>query len=578
MIFNNEKISARQLYCLIVVSTVGITCLLSTDISIRYAGNKGLLCILFASVLTMLYGIIIIAICSKTEWNYKKFADLHLNSFLRNLIYILFFLKYLIMLTLTVAVMLRFLRREILKDVGTGIIFIAVILMILYSVQQNIEARGRLAECMVYFVLIPVILLAIIGICGVKIQFIFSDVSVKNMQKTLFSSLISKGISEQIAAVPAGIVYGTVILFFAFSPVEMILFMSDKITTYHDSKKIGENSKVKKAILSALTTVAAFNIIYYIIITGNLSTTLVYHNQDSLIRFAKNMKLPYLMFENQGGLFIIFFIISIYFAIFSLTYHITKLVKLIFRFGVNSQKKQKRKRACAVIFALFIFCGVNFATYHYEYFRDIRMKKENRVEIEYRKYADCMLIDYDKTKGMYQILLSFRGDGGLNKFTIYEIESLDKIKKVSAQSSNRKLDFSHVQVVIVNDKIVRDKMLRIENDKKLNDKIIDNEPENNREVYDDIIKYIEDENELSDNLNVCVTSQSVEEFAENAMELTSQPGIYISKIIENNMRNAGTKFLKLDQAQYGLPGHCELSVFNADSGKIKYEGRISLYN
>ena len=177
MIFNNEKISARQLYCLIVVSTVGITCLLSTDISIRYAGNKGLLCILFASVLTMLYGIIIIAICSKTEWNYKKFADLHLNSFLRNLIYILFFLKYLIMLTLTVAVMLRFLRREILKDVGTGIIFIAVILMILYSVQQNIEARGRLAECMVYFVLIPVILLAIIGICGVKIQFIFSDVS-----------------------------------------------------------------------------------------------------------------------------------------------------------------------------------------------------------------------------------------------------------------------------------------------------------------------------------------------------------------------------------------------------------------
>lgn len=531
MILKNEKISARQLYCMIVVSSGGITCLLSTDISAGFAGNNGWICILLASVLTIVYTGIIISIGTKTDWNYRKYAQVHLGSFLRSLIYFLFLIKYLIFLILTVAVMMRFIRKELLRDVGTVPVFLALIIMILYAKGQTIEARGRLAECMVYFILIPTIVLAVLGIRGMKMHFLLPDRTMKPA---------------------ASILAGTLLLFFVFSHVDMILFMSDHIAAYHDTKKTGENRRVKRAITLGVTTTIVLNIIYYIIIVGNLSIHLVSPHHDSLIRFVKNIKLSYLMFENQGGLFILFFIISIYFSIFSLTYHTTEMVRVLFGgySGYNTLLK-KQKRAFAVILTIVMAGGVTFVSYRWDYFREIHMKKENRVEIEYRKYADCILIDYDDQKEKYEILLSFRGEGGLNRFTLYETDNLQKIKEESAKSSNRKLDFSHVQVIILNDKILE-----------------------KSQVYADILDYIEKENELSDNLNVCVTEQSALEFAENARELTSQPGIYISKMIENNIRYAGTKFLELCLFRYGEDRHCELAVFNADSGKIKYEGKI----
>ena len=540
MVLSNDKISARQLYRMIVTSTIGISCLLSTDISVYFAGRDGLFCIVGAFVLSLLYCTLIIWLCGKACWNYTEYAEKNFSEVVNKIIYFIFLIRYFLMLVLASSVLLRMVHNELLTEMGYIGVIIPILLLMAYSVSRGLEARARMTECMIYLILIPVIILALLGISGTD-RFYLAPV---------FNGNVS------------GIIWGSIVLFILFSPLEMILFMSgniayrqqvnsEQIAGNRRSKKRGtgdvnyqKNRKpdrgVEKAMVWGIITIFVINIIFYLISVGNLSSNVIMAKGDAVISLAKSVKLPYLVFEKQGGLFMLFFVVSLFIGIFCLAHHTMFMAEKLMG---------TRNRVSYAALVLIAFIGIYITVNNMEYFSRATEVRETRVEIENREYADSIIIDYEQEK--YMVLLTFPVDENENRLEEYKVSNLNMLKNKYGQTSDKRLDLSHVQAVILGKKVLKDE-----------------------EIFREVISFLENEQEISDSLNVCATKQSREEITKNFQELSALLGKYISRMLENNIRYAKTQFKQISRLMYDAEQSCMLSVFSSEGGRISYEGNM----
>lgn len=540
MILRNDKISARQLYRLIVTSSTGITCLLSTDISIHFAGRDGLLCIIAASVLSLLYGMLIIWLCRKVKWNYAEYAQIHFGNVINKIICFIFFIRYFIMLVLAASVLLRMVRNELLTEMGYIGVLIPILLLMAYSVSRGLEARARMAECMIYTIIIPIIILAVLGISGTDRFYLVP----------LFNGNVS------------GILWGSIVLFLLFAPLEMILFMSGNIAhgqnevlkqknnthsgTEQDSGSMDSKDKTKadcgaeKAIIWGIITIFIINLVFYLISVGNLSSNVIMEKGDAVLNLAKSVNLPYLVFEKQGGLFMLFFVVSLLISIFCLAHHTMSMAETLMG------RKNKISYAALI---LIVFIGLYVTVNYVDYFSEATKVRETRVEIENREYADSMIINHEKEQ--YTVVFTFPAGEGENRLEEYEVRNLNALKSEYGQTSDKRLDLSHVQVVILGEGVLKDEV-----------------------VFREVIVFLENEQEISDSLNVCAIKQDMEEFTENIKDCGIRPGKYISKMLENNIRYAKTQFKEIGLVMYDAEQSCLLSVFSAVDGRLSYEGNM----
>nr|MDE7431299.1 GerAB/ArcD/ProY family transporter [Lachnospiraceae bacterium] len=530
MILNNDKISARQLYRMIVISTVGITCLLSTDISIYFAGRDGLFCIIGALILSLLYAFVIIGLCRITKWNYDEYAKQHFHDVVNKIIYGIFLIRYFVMLILALAFLLRIIRSELLTEMGYIGTLIPILLLMAYSVSRGLEARARMTECMIYIVLIPIFILAVLGISGTDQYYLVP----------LFHGNIR------------GIIGGSIVLFLLFSPLEMLLFMSEHITCRYKTEqnkdlKASENPKGKsrgsgaeKAIIWGIITIFVLNIIFYVISVGNLSANVIAAKGDAVLNLAKSVKLPYLVFEKQGGMFMLFFVVSLFIAIFCLAHHTMFMAEKLMG---------KKSRISYAALILLSFIGLYVTVHYTDYFHGVTKVRETRVEIENREYADSMIINY--AEGKYGIALTFPDSEDENRLEEYKVSAVHALKYEYGKMTDKRLDLSHVQVVILGEKILKDEKL-----------------------FREVMSFLENEKEISDSLNVCAVKQNMETFTDNIKEYGIRPGRYISKMIENNIGYAKAQFKKISLVMYDTEQSCLLSLFSAKDGGISYEGNV----
>lgn len=540
MIFDNGRISAGQLYKLLVTSWAGVSCLLVTDVSVAYGGQNGGLCVLCGALFTMLYGTLIVFLCSRVKWKYAGYAKEHFNKYINALIYLIFGIRYLLMLIVLLLLLLRLIKSELLSEISYPVLMVPVFLLMFYSVSRGVEARARLSECMFMLIVLALLILALQGIGGFD------------------ASYLRPAAEGGVSGKTGSIIWGGAVLFLLFSPIEMVLFMSDRLST---------EKNIKKSVAGAVVTVIAVNIIYYIVIVGNLSANIVSDQRDAALRFVKNVKLPYLMFEKQGIFFLLFFMISLFLAVFCLVDHCTSLFCLALyavkqREGDNGKsgrnREEKRSRVTGIVSLGILVCslgGVLWGAHQTEYFKSILAPAKTRVQIEHRQYADSMLIDYDAENTEYIVYLSVGEKNSRSDFLQYNTDKMSYLKTKYTANLDKKLDLSHIETIILSKEILNhDGLLR------------------------EVISYIDEDKELSDNLNICVTTQRAEGFVENAAAYTVAPGIYISKMVENNLRRAGTKFLSLLLVAKGTEKKCELSCFVAEKGGIRYIGGVTVSN
>ena len=517
MIFQNDRISARQLYRMLVLSSLGTSCLFGTDLSIRFGGVDGCWCIVTAAGLSYGYAKIFFNRETRSQEREQSKGIQRLAG-----------LKAVVILLFGLGMMLTLLRRELLRDMGYTTVLMLLLLIIFYAGGLRLEAGARFAQCIWYFMMAPIGLSVCLGIYGIKQERLFSSSAHAH---SVFTTL-TQGRVQEAGDQISGILTGGLLLFLLFAPLQGLRQKTKGIPA----------DKAYRAVKAAIGTVFLFDLLFYVVILGNLGIRLAEQSEYALIRTEKIVRLPYLSFERQGDLLILFFLISFYFYLFGQIRQCRDCFKTVF---------QEWKGM--LLFGTALYLGVFLVIDTVPYFRSVRIPPEKRVETKYRIYADFMMIDYQPETHLYEVALSLpRKDGDMTLST-YKMEELKELKKINGISCDRKLDLSHVRILVLGQPVF-----------------------DRPSVFQEVLDYVQEERELSDRVNVCATRQTAQEFSKSLEGLSTEPGLYITNMIENNLRGEKTGFLDLLLLENKTIRKSRISWFTADQGVIRYEKTTEL--
>ena len=516
MIYFNEKISPRQMFFMVLLGFSGVTCMYATDLNVRYAGRYAVISI----AITILFAYLITALFLRMT---KKLNFSSWNSGIKTCVFIVLGIKYSVLLVLLALSMVSLVKKEIIPDVSYFYICALIFIVILYVSGINTEARARLLEVMFYPALIVLVLFFVFGMTKIHIY------------RLELGELLKSGEGENLI----GIVKAVVVNMLLFVHPEMAVLLI-KRTEQHRRKSAG------KAILSAILITGILNILTYIETAGTLSVNMVRAKNDSVIRLIKIFKMPYISFERQGGLFIIFFILSMFFAVICVTSY------LGYSLGQCGFQNQKVK---AGIFAVILAGGTIFLLNNSDYFAKIKEIHQRKIPIEKRLYAGFLLID--REQGEYQILLSFKTEYNGSKYRIMKVKDLENLQKQWETTSEKHLDLSGVKAIMLTDELVKDSRVK-------------------KQVLD----FMENNDELSDNLLLCVTDSSFKqtdgEQPDNETVFDRDLGEYIESVASQNIGKTESKFYRVSLVLYETDKSCNLARFHIGDKNVQYAGTTEL--
>lgn len=525
MIFKNELISANQVKKMIILEGLGFTTLLSAKISINYSGRDGIFCIILAGIFTYIFAAVILFLCDKCEWKFYDFMRKYGGRKLTVLVSFLFLLKYLALSIVCSCYFIKVVREEIMGEASVIMILIPLIILALYVAVQGIEAKGRLSQFIFYIVLVPIAVAIILSLKGVDKYYL----------------------SPLFMAPAKSVIRGGIWLFMLFSPVELLLFSSESIDA-SDYKKIKE---IKKAVYSGITIVLILNIIFFLLSVGKFGINYINFNknQSSLIRLISDISISGLFFQRQGGVFLIFFLISMFLAIGALIYYSGFI---IYKMSRQSIKKSFVNIAVVIIIAAGILTVIKFDNTYEE----ARKVSEERLEINNRIYSDAILIN--RVENMYEITFVFPHiqDGESYNYTCHEKRIYDAIEKFNS-SSDKNLDISHTQVVLLSDDIVK-----------------------NESKYQEVIDFLWDLSsntskgkKLSNNVLIVTTASKTDALTEVDSKLTNSLGKYISDMFINNNNADITNLHDLMLIKTKTEKAAMLCNIIANNDRLEYDGK-----
>ncbi len=112
--YSNNKISPRQLSRMLILESIGISVLVSTEIAVHFAGRDGIFSILLAGVMAYIYGWFILWLCEKVNWNYWAYMQKYTGVVWRNIITLFFMVKYLFLACLALVVLNKIVKLQVM--------------------------------------------------------------------------------------------------------------------------------------------------------------------------------------------------------------------------------------------------------------------------------------------------------------------------------------------------------------------------------------------------------------------------------------------------------------------------------
>ena len=170
-------------------------------------------------------------------------------------------------------------------------------------------------------------------------------------------------------------------------------------------------------------------------------------------------------------------------------------------------------------------------------------------------YAGFLLID--REQGEYQILLSFKTEYNGSKYRIMKVKDLENLQKQWETTSEKHLDLSGVKAIMLTDELVKDSRVK-------------------KQVLD----FMENNDELSDNLLLCVTDSSFKqtdgEQPDNETVFDRDLGEYIESVASQNIGKTESKFYRVSLVLYGTDKSCNLARFHIGDKNVQYAGTTEL--
>lgn len=282
MFSHNGKISVRQVEIFLILQMLNTAILFLPKIAGRYVGRNGYILPILAIIPGIIYIYCIDALTRQfAKETLVEFAPKIVPSFIAYIILILFAIKIAITTGLEVRMLGEMVSEVLLPKTPLQVIILVMLFTVAYLVKSGIEATGRMAEVLIYFVAIPLILVFVL---------IVPHAEYKQLMPFFQTNL-------------RGIGLGTFVVSLAFSPIEFMLMMSGLMQ---------KPKKAKRTMLVAVITIGVVEAIIVLLTYTGVGFNEVQRQVWPVLTLMQSISLSSSIIENQEILMMTGWILSIF--------------------------------------------------------------------------------------------------------------------------------------------------------------------------------------------------------------------------------------------------------------------------
>ncbi|WP_250277777.1 GerAB/ArcD/ProY family transporter [[Clostridium] colinum] len=283
MFAENNFITIRQLKLLLILDIFGMGITILPQRAVKFGGQNGWALILIGLIFSIFFLTIINEVAKiYPEDNFVDYTCKILGKPLGILISFGFIIKIMIGVAMEVRIFSEILKEIMLFNTPFWVISFSMLLLGSYMASKGYEARGRIAEILIFIVFLPLAFVFFIAVFDID-----------------FSNL--KPFFKEIKPIEA--LKGGGYMLFYFTGIDFIFLVYPYIK---------EKEKIKKATIGAITIVGIIMTIITLITIARFGKYDIMHQMWPVLEIMDTIDLPGSFIERQDALIMTFWIISIF--------------------------------------------------------------------------------------------------------------------------------------------------------------------------------------------------------------------------------------------------------------------------
>ncbi|MGN0484400.1 MAG: GerAB/ArcD/ProY family transporter [Lachnospiraceae bacterium] len=312
MFSDNEQISTRQAFRLLVFELLGITTLILPQVLAKYSRQDGVFALLFGIIFSMLYVRLLKGETSEKEDIFTLLTKKKRRKLL-SVVRVFYLGLFVCLAAVTVYETALMIQHLLLRMDSFYLIVVILLVLSVYGIRQGMEGRARIFEVLFWFLLIPLIIMLLFACKDVRTDY-WCPVFTAN---------------------PRGFCKGTLVVFLFFH-ISGILFLE-------------EQRHVKKYIAAraAILVVGILNIALYLILLGMFQWNLLSVQKHPALVLMSMVRLPGGFLRRQDAILAAVWFFSLYALLNACVYQSGR--------QLQSLLKKEKPENCRIVMALVIF-------------------------------------------------------------------------------------------------------------------------------------------------------------------------------------------------------------------------------
>ncbi len=302
MYIHNATISIRQVKILLILQMFNMSTLMIPKIAAQTAGHDGYLLPLLAFVLGCIYSYLIVKVLERfPDKGLDTIAPEVLTRWVGWCVIALYVIKLTIGAGLEMRVFTEMVSQVLLPNTPIAVIIILMLFAVYYLIKSGIEATGRMAELLVYFVFIP-------------LAFVLLLILIKpdyGQLLPLFQANVE------------GVLSGSYAISLTFMPLELILVIG---------AMVNQPNKVRRACITSIAIVSVIEVIIIALTYAGVGMVATSEQLWPVLLLMQSIQLPGSFLENQEILMMMCWILSTYLYLCGSLYVASLTLSRVFKF------------------------------------------------------------------------------------------------------------------------------------------------------------------------------------------------------------------------------------------------------
>lgn len=171
MFSSNEKISGRQAFRLLVFDLLGLGTLLIPAAVARFCGRDGIFCIIVGTVLGLLFLRLLVYAVGDMQGSFAEYTEKMCGTFFGKTIQAGYFLYLMLLAGYTAYLFSVTVLNNLLRGESFYLVLVLILGLVWYGLLSGIEGRARVYELLFWFILIPLFIMLASALDEVKTDY-----------------------------------------------------------------------------------------------------------------------------------------------------------------------------------------------------------------------------------------------------------------------------------------------------------------------------------------------------------------------------------------------------------------------